>query len=122
MKVIIGYKFIIAQSNDDYNEWWRELHIESPIYLNEEDAVKAIQLVKKARIKAVKDDVKKYIDIQLPFEYKHNRSINKFFVQCQLYYMGQCKIVLEEMAKAEIIPVYAETESSTEFVQFNIAD
>ena len=122
MKVLIGYKFIIVDSNDDYNEWWREQHIESPIYLNKEDAVKAIQLVKKARIKAVKDDVKKYIDIQLPYEYKHNRNINRFFVQCQRYYMNQCKIVFEEMAKTKIIPVYAETESSAEFVQFNIAD
>ncbi len=122
MKVLIGYKFIIVDPNDDYNEWWREQHVESPIYLNKEDAVKAIQLVKKARIKAIKDDVKKYIDIQLPYEYKHNRSINRFFVHCQLYYMNQCKIVFEEMAKAKIIPVYAETESSAEFIKFNIAD
>ena len=121
MEIIIGYKFEIVSDNGDYCEWHREHHTESPIYTTKEAAVAAIGLVKRARLANAKDRIKKYRDGQYGCEVSQGRSINKFLCECQKSLMSDYREILNEMARAKVIPIVAHDTPTNTYTQWSMA-
>ncbi len=122
MEKIIGYKFTIVENNGDYGEWWREMHLESPLYTTIEAAEASIQLVKQKLLKAAKDEWTHYFDSQSKYEYKHNRNINDFMCVCYVGLHNQRKEIVKRMSKAKVIAVCASTEPTNNYKEWSIGD
>ena len=119
---IIGYKFELVSGNGDYNEYWREEHIVSPIYTSEEIARTAMNLVKIKMLKKVKSDMNRYIHSQIDCEISNNRNVNVFLCNAQKGLMQDYKEVLKKFSSASIQPIFAYDEPTEEFEKFNIGD
>lgn len=121
MKTIAGYKFRIVIDNGDTDEWWREHHVESPLYCTRELAEKALLRYKKNELQKAKLDINKYISFQYKFEVGHGRSINKFLGDCQRSLMHSYKGVLEKIRMAEIVSVDVHSDVQDEVDVYDIA-
>ena len=119
---IIGYKFTVIEDNGDCDEWWRETHLESPIYTSKTLAEEALLLCKRKMLNGVKKDIQEYFACQYRFEVKNGRSINGFFEQCQRSLMRARKEVLTRMSCAEIIPLYAKDTATDEYTVYSIGN
>lgn len=120
MKTIIGYKFKIVGDNGDSCEWYRENHLESPIYTTREAAQKAIVLTKKKMLNNVRFEAHKYIEMQLDCEIRNGRNVNTFFENCQRGKMRRYNEVIKRMRLAEIVPVFGYNEATDEYNEFNL--
>lgn len=109
MKQIIGYKWEIVRDNGLSCEDWREEHIESPIYLTEEEAIKAVIKTKNTSLKQ--------------FEMQKQRRIKEghySLEEIHKRYVSNCRWLdhMEEMVK--IIPIYAYDEATDEYKEFEL--
>lgn len=120
MEKIIGYKFTIIEDNGESCEWWREYHLESPLYTTLEAAEASIQLVKQKMLKKAKEETIKYFEDQSKYEYKHCRDINKLMCECCRYLYNQQKEILKRMSFPKIVVVCASTEPTDNYKEWNI--
>lgn len=119
---IIGYKFQIICDNGDTCEWYRENHIESPIYTTKEAAESAVILVKKRMLRDANKEMTKYMQSQIDFEIKNGRDVNKFLINCQKSMMSEYRRIINGMKRAEIVAIYAKDRPTDEYNEFNLAD
>lgn len=122
MERIIGYKFTIVEDNGESCEWWREYHLESPLYTTLEAAEASIQLVKQKMLREAKEDNIKYFESQCKYEYKHCRDINKFMCECCRFLYNHQKYILRRLSKAKIVAVCASTEPADTYKEWNVGD
>lgn len=122
MEKIIGYKFTIIEDNGESCEWWREYHLESPLYTTPEAAEASIQLVKQKMLKKAKEEATEYFEAQSKFEYKHCSDINEFMCECCRFLYNQQKDILCRMSRTKIVAVYASTEPTDNYKEWNIGD
>lgn len=119
---IIGYKFQIICGNGDTCEWYRENHIESPIYTTREAAELSVILVKKKMLQDAKKKTKKYIQSQIDCEISNGRDVNKFLCHCQKSLMSEYRRILNKIKQAEIVAIYAKESPTEEYNEFDLAD
>lgn len=119
---IVGYKFQIICDNGDTCEWYREEHIESPIYTTKEAAESSVVLVKKRMLQDAKKEMTKYIQSQIDCEINNGRDVNKFLCRCQTSLMSEYRRIINEMKQAEIVAIYAKESPTEEYNEFNLAD
>lgn len=119
--MIIGWKFQIEEDNGDYGEWHRLKHIESPIYTTKDAAKQAIILCKKKMLDNAKVRNKEFISYQIDFELKHQRNVNKFLCDCQRSLMNVYAGILKMMKHAEVVPVYAKTTATEDWIEQEFA-
>lgn len=100
---IAGYIVQKIEDNGDTDEWWRECHLESPIYSSREACIEAIQLVMNSKLKQREIELKeqgrkkRYIDFEL-------------------------KEIKERFSNAEITPVLVYDDPTDKYIEFNIGD
>lgn len=111
MKKVIGYKWEIISDNGLFCENWREEHIESPIYLTEEEAIKAVAKTKNASLKQ--------FELQKERRLKESRYTLE---EIHGMYTSMCKWLDSLEEKISIVPIYAYDEATDEYRQFNIGD
>lgn len=121
-KVIIGYRFVVEQDNGDYNEWWRNKHIESPIYPTEQMAKDALSLVKEKKQKEAIDRVDEWYKYQLPIEKEHGRNINKFNEAYKRCKVDRKREIIKLFINSRIEPVYMYSVPTDTVNEFNIGD
>lgn len=111
MKKVIGYRWEIVYDNGCSCEDWREKHIESPIYLTEKEAIRAVAKTKNTSLK------------QLELQKERRLKENKYTLEW-IYnmYTSKCKWLDSLEEKVSIVPVYAYDEATDEYKQFNIGD
>lgn len=118
---VIGYKFESVSDNGDYNEWYREMHLESPIYTTEDAARRSIELCKRKMLHEAAEAAAKYASSQIMCEIRNGRSTNKFLCEVQKGLMNEYKEILYRMRNVKVVPILAEEEPTDRYNEYNIA-
>ena len=121
MKTIVGYRFCIKFDNGDYNEWYRQTNIMSPLYTTRDLTLKAFYLYLEKVEKDIKQETKRYMEFQKQFE-KDVLSFRKKCIVCRDREIEETTTLYR--SNVTISPVYINDDAtaSDDIVRFNVAD
>ena len=121
MKTIVGYKFWIKFDNGDYNEWYRQTNIISPLYTTRDLALKAFYLYLEKVEEDIKQKTKRYIEFQKQFK----KDVVSFRKKCIAHRDKEIEeTTLLYRSKVIILPVQINDDAtaSDDIITFNVSD